>query len=73
MSTDLTPLELLPSDGRVREEQRREAVATAGLAHDSGTVVSKHDFPPRRELIRRRAVTVALLELSQYLKGLSIP
>jgi nicotinamide-nucleotide amidase len=43
------------------------------IAHVSGTLVSKHDFPPRRELIRRRAVAVALLELGQYLKGLSIP
>lgn len=39
-----------------------------GYAHPKGSGVIKHQFPPRRPLVRHRAVTQALLELVQALQ-----
>ena len=39
-----------------------------GIAHPGGARAANHRFPPRRPLVRSRAVTVALLELCQALQ-----
>jgi nicotinamide-nucleotide amidase len=39
-----------------------------GYAHPGGSGVIKHQFPPRRGLVRNRAVTQALLELMRALQ-----
>ena len=39
-----------------------------GYAHPGGSGVARHVFPPRRQLVRHRAVTQALLELVQALQ-----
>jgi nicotinamide mononucleotide (NMN) deamidase PncC len=40
-----------------------------GVAHPGGTSVEKYQFPSRRPLVRGRAVTAALLQLTKALQG----
>ena len=40
-----------------------------GIVHPQGNTVVHHLFPPRRELVKRRAVTMALLELCRVLSA----